>query len=188
MPRHVLAVLSVLAVWALCACTPEEARQVQAQLVAAELPPPVGSTTTTTAAGPSCCTDEQARWIQHQEDERRAAESHQRTVAAVRARFAQHPLRPIAGCESSRTARPEGEPVWDRYYHDQPNSSVSTASGGLQILNGTWASWVDAYAAEYQGQYARAAHAPDWIQMEVAMRAYDHTGSSPWRSSQGCWG
>lgn len=165
---HAIVILSVLGVGA--ACTPEEAQQV---LAASS-----GSTTTTSttaAPGPSCCTDEQARWISQSETERR-----------VRERFGQHPLRPIAGCESSREARPEGEPVWDRYYHDQPNSSVSTASGGLQVLDSTWSSWRDA-VPEARG-YARAAHAPDWVQMEVGMRAYDHTGSTPWRSSRGCWG
>lgn len=171
--RHVLLVLTVLGVWASAACTPEEADQVVAVLAAS-------GTTTTTAApaptGPACCTDDQARYIAQREAEQR-----------VRDRFAGHPLRPIAGCESSREHRKWAEPVWDRYYHDQPDSSVSTASGGLQMLDGTFRTWVARYLPEYQGRWARAAHAPDWFQMELGMRAYDDTGTTPWRSSSGCW-
>lgn len=173
--RHVLLVLSVLGVWAASACTPDEAERVVAALGA----PPPSSTTTTTAAAPACCTPEQARYIEAKEAERR----HQAYVDDVRARFARHPLRPIAGCESSYAHRPEGEPVWDRL-----NQQGSSASGGLQMLDGTYRSWVASYWPEYAGRWARAAHAPDWFQMELGMRAYERQGSTPWRSSRGCWG
>lgn len=121
-------------------------------------------------SAPACCTDEQARYISQMETERR-----------VRERFAQHPLRPIAGCESSYAHRPWGEPVWTRY-----NEQGSSASGGLQILDGTWRSW-RVHVPEAP-QYARAAHAPDWVQMEVGMKAYDREGSRPWNASRYCWG
>lgn len=170
--RHVLLVLSVLGVWASAACTPEEAQQVAAVLS------PSTTTSTTEPAGPSCCTDEQARYIEAKEAERQ----HQAFVDDVRARFAEHPLRPIAGCESSYVHRPEGEPVWDRY-----NQQGSSASGGVQMLDSTFRSWVAAYWPEYRGRWARAAHAPDWFQMELAMRAYERQGSTPWNASRYCW-
>ena len=162
----------VLGALALSACDPADVQRVVAQPAVLET-----TTTTTTQPGPSCCTEEQARYIEAKEAEKRSAEFHQ----AVRDRFAQHPLRPIAGCESSYVHRPHGEPVWDRY-----NMQGSTASGGLQILNGTWDGWK--HAVPEAVQYARAAHAPDWIQMEVGMRAYDRNGTTPWNASRYCWG
>lgn len=176
--RHVLTSLSVLVLGA--GCIPDAAATLP------ELRPTTTSptTTSTTAASPSCCTEEQARYIEAKERERADAEMHQR----IRDRFAGHPLRPVAGCESSREHRPDAEPVWDRYYHDEPNSRVSTASGGLQMLDDTFRRWVARYLPEYQARWARAAHAPDWFQMELGMRAYDEAGTTPWRSSSGCWG
>lgn len=134
----------VLGALAFSACDPAAVQHVTTA------PAVLGTTTTTTTPPPSCCTAEQARYIEQKEAEKR----HQAFVDDVRARFASHPLRRIAGCESSYVHRPEGEPVWDRY-----NQQGSSASGGVQMLDSTYRSWVATYWPEYAGQWQRAAHA-----------------------------
>lgn len=109
-------------------------------------------------------------------------------VADLERRYAGSQLRAIAGCESSREHRPWGEPIFDRYFHDDPGSSISTASGFAQALDGTWRSWVATYAPLLAGRWARAAQAPRWAQLAVVVPAFEDIGTSPWRASRGCWG
>lgn len=71
----------------------------------------------------------------------------------------------IRGCESGHN-----------YTAENPDS---TASGAYQFLDSTWAG--------YKG-YSRAMHAPPALQDERAIMEYEQNGTTPWVSSQHCWG
>jgi hypothetical protein len=58
----------------------------------------------------------------------------------------------------------------------------STASGAYQFLDGTWRNV--SVRAGHPG-YARALHAPPWVQDAVALWTLQHVGASPWAGS-GC--
>ena len=84
-------------------------------------------------------------------------------------------LRWIAGCESGGNI-PNGHINWTA---QNPNSS---ASGGLQIEDGTW--------GKYYGYY-KARYAPPKIQLKRAEQLaepplYQYT--EPWHPSDSCWG
>lgn len=85
----------------------------------------------------------------------------------------------IMWCESGRPFGFEyPQPKWDAY-----NMQGSSASGGGQFLDSTWRTWRgDAGAA-----YARAAHAPWFVQLAAANRLYAASGTQPWLASAGCW-
>lgn len=91
-------------------------------------------------------------------------------------------LRRIAWCEAGKYI---GLPKYQTNYRAY-NQQGSSASGGYQILDGTWASWKQYVPAAKP--YARAAHAPPHVQDEVATKAYYRHGSSPWNASRSCWG
>jgi len=91
-------------------------------------------------------------------------------------------LRRIAWCEAGKYI---GLPRYQTNYRAY-NQQGSSASGGYQILDGTWASWKQYVPAA--APYARAAHAPPHIQDEVATKAYYRHGTSPWNASRSCWG
>ena len=80
-------------------------------------------------------------------------------------------LRRIGGCESAGSA---SAPI--DYTAQNP---VSTASGGYQILDSTW--------ADYDG-YSKAKYAPPSVQDEKALLLYEADGTHPWVSSEACWG
>lgn len=90
-------------------------------------------------------------------------------------------LRKIAWCEAGSYI---GLPKYRTNYRAY-NTQGSSASGGYQILDGTWRTW-KAYVPA-AAPYARAAHAPPHIQDEVATKAYYRHGTSPWNASAGCW-
>lgn len=91
-------------------------------------------------------------------------------------------LRRIGWCEAGAYI---GLPKYQTNYRAY-NQQGSSASGGYQILDGTWASWKQYVPAAKP--YARAAHAPPHIQDEVATKAYYRHGPSPWNASRSCWG
>lgn len=80
-------------------------------------------------------------------------------------------LRRIAGCES------DGAPYADIIWNAQ--NPTSTASGGFQIEDGTW--------ADFDG-YAKAKYAPPSIQTQKAEELLAERGTEPWLSSESCWG
>jgi len=77
----------------------------------------------------------------------------------------------IRGCES------QGNPFAPGNYTAQ--NPVSTASGAYQFIDGTW--------NDYRG-YAKAKHAPKWVQDEYAVKIYREQGTRPWNASIHCWG
>lgn len=89
-------------------------------------------------------------------------------------------LRRIGGCESSG-AGPTGAINWTA------QNRTSSASGGFQILDSTWAGWVKAYAPDLVGKYAKARLAPPEDQLRVARAAFERQGTGPWKASRGCW-
>lgn len=75
-------------------------------------------------------------------------------------------LEAIAHCESGN--------------RNVPNSTgASTASGYLQIINGTWKA--------YGGATSRALHASREIQFQVGQRILAGQGLAAWSESRGCW-
>jgi hypothetical protein len=80
-------------------------------------------------------------------------------------------LRRIGGCESN------GSPTAPIDYRAQ--NPLSTASGGFQFLDKTW--------ANFRG-YSRAKYAPPRIQKIKAIRTLHSSGTAPWYSSESCWG
>lgn len=90
-------------------------------------------------------------------------------------------LRRIAWCEAGKYI---GLPRFQTNYRAY-NQQGSSASGGYQILDGTWASWKQYVPAAKP--YARAAHAPPHVQDEVATKAYHRQGTTPWNASRSCW-
>ncbi len=88
-------------------------------------------------------------------------------------------LRRIGGCESS------GDP--DAPINWTAQNKHSSASGGFQIIDSTWASWTEAYAPDIHGKYAKARYAAPEEQLRVARAAFERQGTGPWKSSQRCW-
>jgi hypothetical protein len=80
-------------------------------------------------------------------------------------------LKIIGGCES--VGNPNG-PI--NYRAQNPTSS---ASGGYQITDGTW--------AKFHG-YVHAKLAPKKTQDRKAVQLYHQRGTQPWISSKPCWG
>jgi hypothetical protein len=89
-------------------------------------------------------------------------------------------LRRIGGCESA--GNPDAPINW------AAQNRHSTASGGFQILNSTWAGWVKAYAPDLVGMYQRARDAPAADQLRVALAAFERQGPGAWNASRRCWG
>lgn len=82
----------------------------------------------------------------------------------------------VRSCESG----PNGYATHGRaldYNYSETNPS-STASGGWQFLDGTWANFMG---------YARALYAPRWVQDLKARRYIDANGLRPWAASRSCW-
>lgn len=57
-------------------------------------------------------------------------------------------------------------------------NGMSTASGGWQILDSTWAGW---------GGYKRAYLAPNEVQDAKALELFNRRGTQPWDASYACW-
>lgn len=88
-------------------------------------------------------------------------------------------LRRIGGCESA--GHPEAPINWTA------QNRHSSASGGFQIIDSTWAGWVKAYAPDLVGMYAKARMAPPSDQLRVARAAFERQGTGPWAASRHCW-
>lgn len=85
-------------------------------------------------------------------------------------------LRRIGGCESHGS--PTAPLDWTAH---NPHSS---ASGAFEELDSTWQGWEAQWGAERVG---RALWADEAEQVRVAVAAYQHEGTRPWVSSEGCW-
>ncbi len=81
----------------------------------------------------------------------------------------------IADCES----------IYGQYtYKDHPHPDhISSASGKYGFLDSTWRQWRGPEGA----QYARAFHAPEWVQDAAARRLFAALGTQPWNASRPCW-
>jgi hypothetical protein len=79
-------------------------------------------------------------------------------------------LKKIGGCES-------GHGPYSHIDYKAQNPST-TASGGFQFLDTTW--------ANFRG-YSRAKYAPPRIQKIKAIRTYHAEGTKPWYASRHCW-
>lgn len=86
----------------------------------------------------------------------------------------------IMWCESGRPyGLPAFQPGWDKTnLHGK-----STSSGGAQFVDSTWLSNRPPGAE----QWPRAYMAPWFVQLAAANHLYETSGTSPWRSSSGCW-
>lgn len=80
-------------------------------------------------------------------------------------------LHRIASCEG-----------WPHYVHAD-HGPESSASGKYGFLDGTWRRW----RGEHGASFARAMHAPEWVQDRAALALYRHAGTAPWDASRGCW-
>lgn len=179
MPRVLRHVLLVLAVLGVGGCVPPAAAEVPR-----DDPAVVSPTTSTTAAPPPvCCDAGQVRYFAAVAAAEREAADVARfldVVAGIRAAVPGE-LRSIRWCEGGRYV---GLPFGETNYA-AVNQQGSSASGGYQVLDSTWRSWRRLVAGAER--YARAVHAPSWIQDAVATAAYHRSGSTPWRASRACW-
>ncbi len=80
-------------------------------------------------------------------------------------------LQDIGGCESNSSQ--DAPIIWNA------QNPTSTASGGFQELDSTW---------NNTGGYSRAMYAPPAIQVHAAEILLREQGTSPWVSSEPCWG
>lgn len=110
-------------------------------------------------------------WVEFMQDPANAA-----WFAWVTAPPATLPIPPVL----HRIARCEGYP---HFVHRDHGHTTSTAAGKYGFLDGTWRAWRGAEGA----RYARAHHAPEWVQDNAAVRLWRAHGTTPWNASRGCW-
>lgn len=173
--RAIRSAAIVLLLLAALGCEPEPA------LIVTTAAPP-----STPAPEPTAVsfTPEQVRYLQAQAEAEQDRRDFLSAVAAARASVP-HQLRTIGWCEAGRYL---GLPFPATNYAELDDTGRrSTASGGYQALDGTWRSWVAAYAPHLQGVYPRAGLAPDFVQDAVVTAAYHDLGTTPWEASRGCW-
>lgn len=86
----------------------------------------------------------------------------------------------IMWCESGR---PYNLPAYTPNWYVENLHGKSSSSGGAQFVDGTWR----AYRGPGAEQWARAMHAPWFVQLAAANRLYAASGTQPWEASAGCW-
>jgi len=91
---------------------------------------------------------------------------------------------PFLVCVRRHESDPGGAPLHVGGYYIGNGHGASTSSGGYQFVDGTWRS--ASARAGYPG-YARALHAPDWVQDAVAYHMAYNGGRSAWAGT-GCPG
>lgn len=83
----------------------------------------------------------------------------------------------VRSCESGPNGYATGGRALDYDYSNE--NPKSTASGGWQVIDGTWGGF---------GGYHHASSAPRSVQDRWARRYIDKNGLGAWISSKSCWG
>lgn len=171
--RRALLVL-VLALSVCAGCRPA------LETATAQSQPPSPTTSTTTLEPEQSFTADEVRYLAAMAERDAAVRAFLEHVAAIEASVP-WTLRVIGWCEGGRylgLAFPSTN-------YAALNQQGSSASGGYQVLDSTWRAWRAAVpGAEV---YARAAHAPSWVQDAVATAALEREGTTPWAASRSCW-